>query len=197
MVERVHRVPRPTGIVPTDGPPPRKTVEYSTGRRRSAPMGAIGRRPACRRPAACRSSCRRSATPDRIAQDKDPTIFRAVARLWAQSGLKALANSAKRRPKPAVTIHRHCRSAESEGGAAAVFPSGSTRRSRRRPMATADPAAGRPAPGIGLSGGRRNSTADRNFCRHFCATEGRPFIQRAAQGSTPAASPRLLLVGPA
>jgi len=131
------------GIVPTDGPPPRKTVEYSTGVVVSADGAILTDRLAV-------DGCQSIIVPafgnaDRIAQDKTHDL--ALLRIYGATGLKPLAMSLSA-AKGSVTI-TGIADPQSQGGAAAVSTAGST----AAPVSAGADIALQAAPGIGLSGG--------------------------------------------
>jgi peptidoglycan hydrolase-like protein with peptidoglycan-binding domain len=160
------------GIVPTDGPAPRKMVEYSTGVVASADGTIIADRLAV-------DGCQSIIVPtygnaDRIAQDKTHDL--ALLRIYGASGLKPLAMD-QATTKAAVTI-TGIADPQNQGGAAAVSSVDST-------VATAggagDPAL-QSAPGIGLSGG---AAVDND--RHFAGIALlKPPMVAGGQGSPPA-----------
>ena len=100
--------PFPTnGIVPTDGPPPRKMVEYSTGVVVSADGAIVTDRHAV-------DGCLSIVVPaygnaDRVAQDKTHDL--ALLRIYGASELKPLAMAAGT-DEASRDDHRHCRPAE-------------------------------------------------------------------------------------
>jgi len=131
------------GVVPTDGPPPRKTVEYSTGVVVSADGAILADRLAV-------DGCQSIIVPafgnaDRIAQDKTHDL--ALLRIYGASGLKPLA-MALNAAKGSVTI-TGIADPQSQGGAAAVSTAGST----AAPASGGTDIALQPAPALGLSGG--------------------------------------------
>ena len=140
------------GIVPTDGPPPRKMVEYSTGVVVSADGAIVADRLAV-------DSCISIVVPtfgnaDRVAQDKVHDL--ALLRIYGAGGLKPLGMT-QATAKQAVTI-TGIADPQNQGGGAAVSSVDSTVAAA---TGTSDPAL-QPAPGIGLSGGAALD-ADRNF----------------------------------
>src|SRR5262249_10528386 len=102
------------GVVPADGPPPRKLVEYSTGIVASTDGAIIADRLAV-------DGCQTIIVPafgnaDRIAQDKTHDL--ALLRIYGAAGLKPLA-IAGGMAKPAVTI-TGIADPQSQGGGAAI-----------------------------------------------------------------------------
>ena len=160
------------GIVPTDGPPPRKMVEYSTGVVVSADGAIVADRLAV-------DSCISIVVPtfgnaDRVAQDKTHDL--ALLRIYGAGGLKPLGMTPAT-AKSAVTI-TGIADPQNQGGSAAVSSVDSTIAAAN---GTNDPAL-QPAPGIGLSGGAALD-ADRNFAGIALL---KPPVVAGGQGSPPA-----------
>ena len=161
------------GIVPTDGPPPRKMVEYSTGIVASADGTIIADRFAV-------DSCQSIVVPtygnaDRIAQDKTHDL--ALLRIYGAGGLKPLAMD-QATTKTAVTI-TGIADPQNQGGGTAVSSVDSTVAAA---SGSGDPAL-QSAPGIGLSGG---AAVDSD--RHFAGIALlKPPVVAGGQGSPPPA----------
>jgi peptidoglycan hydrolase-like protein with peptidoglycan-binding domain len=161
------------GIVPTDGPPPRKMVEYSTGVVVSADGVIVADRLAV-------DGCLSIIVPafgnaDRVAQDKTHDL--ALLRVYGTSALKPLAME-QAITKPAVTI-TGIADPQNQGGGAAVSTVDSTVAAT---SGSGDPAL-QSAPGIGLSGG---AAVDGD--RHFAGIALlKPPVVAGGQGSPPPA----------
>jgi peptidoglycan hydrolase-like protein with peptidoglycan-binding domain len=160
------------GIVPTDGPPPRKTVEYSTGVVASDDGAILADRLAV-------DGCQSIIVPafgnaDRVAQDKTHDLV--LLRIYGASGLKPLA-MATAAAKSSVTI-TGIADPQSQGGAAAV----STMDSTAAPINGGADLALQPAPGIGLSGGAVTDS-DGKFAG--IALSKPPVVAGAQTGSPP------------
>jgi hypothetical protein len=161
------------GIVPTDGLPPRKMVEYSTGVVVSADGAIIADRLAV-------DGCQSIIVPtygnaDRVAQDKTHDL--ALLRIYGTRGLKPLAMD-QATAKPAITI-TGIADPQNQGGAAAISSVDSTVAAAN---GSGDPAL-QSAPGIGLSGG---AAVDGD--RHFAGIALlKPPMVAGGQGSPPPA----------
>ena len=133
------------GIVPSDGPPPRKMVEYSTGVIVSADGAIVADRLAV-------DSCISIVVPtfgnaDRVAQDKTHDL--ALLRIYGASGLKPL-GMAQATAKQAVTI-TGIADPQNQGGSAGLFgrftvapPAPAIRRCSPRPASASGGAASTP-----------------------------------------------------
>jgi peptidoglycan hydrolase-like protein with peptidoglycan-binding domain len=160
------------GLVPTDGPPPRKLVEYSTGVVVSADGAIVADRLAV-------DSCLSIIVPtfgnaDRIAQDKTHDL--ALLRVYGASGLRPLGMT-QAAAKPAVTI-TGIADPQNQGGGAAASSADSTVGAA---SGNGDPTL-QPAPGIGLSGGPALDS-DRNFAGIALL---KPPVVAGGQGTPPA-----------
>src|SRR5579871_4805948 len=161
------------GIVPADGPPPRKLVEYSTGIVVDADGTILADRLAV-------DSCLSIIVPafgnaDRIAQDKTHDL--ALLHIYGASGLKPLAMTPAS-AKLAVNIPGIA-DPQNQGGGAAVTSVDSTAAAAN---GSGDPAL-QPAPGVGFSGGAAVD-GDRNFAGIALI---KPPVIAGAQGSPPPA----------
>ena len=159
------------GIVPTDGPPPRKMVEYSTGVVVAADGAIVVDRLAV-------DSCQSIIVPsfgnaDRVAQDKTHDL--ALLRIYGASGLKPFAMD-QATAKSAVTI-TGIADPQNQGGGSAVSSVDSTIVATN---GSSDPVL-QSAPGIGLSGG---AAVDSD--RHFAGIALlKPPVVAGGQGAAP------------
>jgi len=159
------------GIVPTDGPPPRKMVEYSTGVVVAADGAIVVDRLAV-------DGCQSIIVPsfgnaDRVAQDKTHDL--ALLRIYGASGLKPLAMD-QVTAKSTVTI-TGIADPQSQGGGAAVSSVDST-------VGAANGSGDltlQSAPGIGLSGGAALD-GDRRFAGIALL---KPQVVASGQGASP------------
>jgi Putative peptidoglycan binding domain len=168
------------GIAPTDGPPPRKMVEYSTGIVASANGTIIADRLAV-------DSCQSIIVPtfgnaDRIAQDKTHDL--ALLRIYGADGLKPLAMSGGS-AKSTVTI-TGIADPQSQGGGAAISSIEATAGAAN---GGSDPAL-QPAPGVGLSGAPAVNS-DGKFAGVALL---KPAVMAGAQGAASSPPPQAVLV---
>jgi len=167
------------GIVPTDGPPPRKMVEYSTGVVVAADGAIVVDRLAV-------DGCQSIIVPsfgnaDRVAQDKTHDL--ALLRIYGASGLKPLAMD-QVTAKSTVTI-TGIADPQSQGGGAAVSSVDST-------VGAANGSGDltlQSAPGIGLSGGAALD-GDRRFAGIALL---KPQVVASGQGASPPPAQALLV----